>query len=73
MKVHVIMEYAWEYNIETLPGCIGSSEDTTDGHVLRGIYPMFILELKNEIGWKGVDDRIQAGIEQRDCELYHVC
>jgi hypothetical protein len=49
-----------EYGIETHPGPIGSSNYATDGHVLHGRHPTFILELKNEIGAKGAEPSLQA-------------
>jgi hypothetical protein len=52
-----------DYGIPIQPGPIGASEDRTDGHVCTAICPKFILELKNEIGWKGAEPSLQALID----------
>jgi hypothetical protein len=49
-----------EYGILIHPGNIGASQDSTDGHFCKRNHPMLIVELKNEIGWKGAEPFLQA-------------
>jgi hypothetical protein len=39
---------------------IGSTKCVTDGHVLVGDHPILIVEVKNEIGWKGAEPSLQG-------------
>jgi hypothetical protein len=49
-----------EYGIQVQPGTIGASEFKTDGHTFTANRPTLILELKNEIGWRGAEPSLQA-------------
>jgi hypothetical protein len=49
-----------EYGIDINPGSIGASEYKTDGHILTADRPILIVELKNEIGWRGAEPFLQA-------------
>ena len=54
-----ICEALQEYGIPIYPGPIGTSEHKTDGHVCSCNRPILILEVKNDIGWKGAEPSLQ--------------
>jgi len=49
-----------DYGIGAQPGPIGSTSRTTDGHIVSNIHPRLIIEVKNDIGWKGAEPSLQA-------------
>jgi hypothetical protein len=54
-----ICETLQKYGIAIHPGPIGGTEHKTDGHVCSCNRPVLILEVKNDIGWKGAEPSLQ--------------
>lgn len=55
-----LMDILNEYGIDAQPGSIGSTECRTDGHIFTRSHPTLIIEVKNEIGWKGAEPTLEA-------------
>jgi hypothetical protein len=64
------------YGIPINGGHIGGSKHKMDGHVCTCNHPILILEIKNDIGWKGVELCLQVVIYYHifcdECHLWNV-
>jgi hypothetical protein len=51
-----------EYGIAVHPGPIAETKQKTDGHICTCDGSILIIELKNEIGWKGAEPSLQLAL-----------
>ncbi|KAG5634798.1 hypothetical protein H0H81_000750 [Sphagnurus paluster] len=49
-----------EFGFKVTPGNIGSLKESTDGHRMEGIHPLYIQELKNELTTGNAEPSFQA-------------